>query len=159
MSKEQLMSQEERSFQEYLAKIHGAYTSEKLSYFEHNLEVRMEWGQEWGIVTVGHIGLGSGRRGILGLGTLPPILFFQTWRQLWRVLEMSDIVLLITDIRHPVSTRGEGDKEDGEEDSCGVKGGGRSWEMERFFLPHSDVCSQEVSPLFISVTVCHSCSG
>nr|KAF6461952.1 putative G protein nucleolar 1 (putative) [Molossus molossus] len=63
MSKEQLMSQEERSFQEYLGKIHGAFTSEKLSYFEHNLE---------------------------------------TWRQLWRVLEMSDIVLLITDVRHPV---------------------------------------------------------
>nr|BAG63768.1 unnamed protein product [Homo sapiens] len=63
MSKEQLMSQEERSFQDYLGKIHGAYSSEKLSYFEHNLE---------------------------------------TWRQLWRVLEMSDIVLLITDIRHPV---------------------------------------------------------
>lgn len=41
MSKEQLMSQEERSFQEYLGKIHGAYTSEKLSYFEHNLEVWM----------------------------------------------------------------------------------------------------------------------
>lgn len=39
MSKEQLMSQEERSFQDYLGKIHGAYTSEKLSYFEHNLEV------------------------------------------------------------------------------------------------------------------------
>lgn len=46
MSKEQLMSQEERSFQEYLGKIHGAYTLEKLSYFEHNLEVRTEWGQE-----------------------------------------------------------------------------------------------------------------
>lgn len=29
-------------------------------------------------------------------------LLVQTWRQLWRVLEMSDIVLLITDIRHPV---------------------------------------------------------
>ena len=27
----------------------------------------------------------------------------ETWRQLWRVLEMSDILLLITDIRHPVS--------------------------------------------------------
>ncbi|XP_006818416.1 guanine nucleotide-binding protein-like 1 [Saccoglossus kowalevskii] len=26
----------------------------------------------------------------------------ETWRQLWRVLEMSDIVLLITDIRHPI---------------------------------------------------------
>ncbi|KAJ8039385.1 Guanine nucleotide-binding protein-like 1 [Holothuria leucospilota] len=25
----------------------------------------------------------------------------ETWRQLWRVVEMSDIVLLITDIRHP----------------------------------------------------------
>ena len=27
----------------------------------------------------------------------------QTWRQLWRVLEISDVVLLITDVRHPVS--------------------------------------------------------
>lgn len=44
MSKEQLMNQEERSFQEYLGKIHGAYTSEKLSYFEHNLEVTMGQG-------------------------------------------------------------------------------------------------------------------
>ncbi|XP_075438574.1 guanine nucleotide-binding protein-like 1, partial [Ascaphus truei] len=26
----------------------------------------------------------------------------ETWRQLWRVVEMSDIILLITDIRHPV---------------------------------------------------------
>ncbi|CAH1272689.1 GNL1 [Branchiostoma lanceolatum] len=26
----------------------------------------------------------------------------ETWRQLWRVLEISDIILLITDIRHPV---------------------------------------------------------
>lgn len=51
------MSQEERSFQEYLGKIHGAYTSEKLSYFEHNLEVRLESEQEWGIVTHGQIGL------------------------------------------------------------------------------------------------------
>ena len=28
-------------------------------------------------------------------------LYPQTWRQIWRVLEMSDIILLITDIRHP----------------------------------------------------------
>lgn len=98
------MSQEERSFQEYLGKIHAAYTSEKLSYFEHNLEVRMEWGQGWGIVTHGQIGLGSGRKGTLNPGSFPPTLIFQTWRQMWRVLEMSDIVLLITDIRHPVST-------------------------------------------------------
>ena len=27
----------------------------------------------------------------------------QTWRQLWRVLEMSDVVLMIVDIRHTVS--------------------------------------------------------
>ena len=27
----------------------------------------------------------------------------ETWRQLWRVVEMSDILLIITDIRHPVS--------------------------------------------------------
>lgn len=26
----------------------------------------------------------------------------ETWRQLWRVLEMSDIVLIIVDIRFPV---------------------------------------------------------
>uniref|UniRef100_A0A7N9ALT7 Guanine nucleotide-binding protein-like 1 n=1 Tax=Mastacembelus armatus TaxID=205130 RepID=A0A7N9ALT7_9TELE len=26
----------------------------------------------------------------------------ETWRQLWRVLEMSDVILLIADIRHPV---------------------------------------------------------
>ena len=29
----------------------------------------------------------------------------ETWRQLWRVLEMSDIILLIADIRHPVSSK------------------------------------------------------
>lgn len=27
----------------------------------------------------------------------------ETWRQLWRVIEMSDIVLVIVDIRFPVS--------------------------------------------------------
>ena len=27
----------------------------------------------------------------------------ETWRQLWRVLEMSDVILLIVDIRYPVS--------------------------------------------------------
>lgn len=27
----------------------------------------------------------------------------ETWRQLWRVLEMSDVILLIADIRCPVS--------------------------------------------------------
>lgn len=26
----------------------------------------------------------------------------QTWRQLWRVLEISDVILLIADVRHPV---------------------------------------------------------
>lgn len=47
--------------------------------------------------------LESGWKGILCSDSLLLILSFQTWRQLWRVLEMSDIVLLITDIRHPVS--------------------------------------------------------
>lgn len=63
MSKEAVLSQEERAFKEYLQKIYEKHTPQELSYFDHNLE---------------------------------------TWRQLWRVLEMSDIVLLITDIRHPV---------------------------------------------------------
>lgn len=27
----------------------------------------------------------------------------ETWRQLWRVLEISDIVLIIVDIRYPVN--------------------------------------------------------
>lgn len=27
----------------------------------------------------------------------------ETWRQLWRVLELSDIVLIIVDIRYPVN--------------------------------------------------------
>ena len=30
------------------------------------------------------------------------VVLVQTWRQLWRVMEMSDMVLLIADIRHPV---------------------------------------------------------
>jgi ribosome biogenesis GTPase A len=63
MTKEEVELQEEIMFQEYLEKIHVQYTSQQLSYFEHNLE---------------------------------------TWRQLWRVLEISDVMLLITDIRHPV---------------------------------------------------------
>jgi hypothetical protein len=55
----------------------------------------------------GHYDPGTNCSGVR-LDSLPPILSFQTWRQLWRVLEMSDIVLLITDIRHPVSTWDEG---------------------------------------------------
>lgn len=27
----------------------------------------------------------------------------ETWRQLWRVLEISDIILVIADVRYPVS--------------------------------------------------------
>lgn len=67
-------------------------------------------------------------------GSLLSTLSFQTWRQLWRVLEMSDIVLLITDIRHPVSTGDESTRGWREEDSCGLKGRGRSWETERCVL-------------------------
>lgn len=55
-------------------------------------------------MTHGQIGLQSGRKRTLNSGSFPLTLIFQTWRQMWRVLEMSDIVLLITDIRHPVST-------------------------------------------------------
>ncbi|XP_063287408.1 guanine nucleotide-binding protein-like 1 [Pelobates fuscus] len=63
MSKEAVLSQEEKAFREYLQKIYENHSPRELSYFDHNLE---------------------------------------TWRQLWRVLEMSDVILLITDIRHPV---------------------------------------------------------
>lgn len=28
----------------------------------------------------------------------------ETWRQLWRVLEISDIILVIADVRYPVTT-------------------------------------------------------
>jgi ribosome biogenesis GTPase A len=28
----------------------------------------------------------------------------ETWRQLWRVIEMSDVILFIVDLRFPVST-------------------------------------------------------
>lgn len=40
------------------------------------------------------------------IGSLPNISYFElnleTWRQLWRVLEMSDLLLVIVDIRYPV---------------------------------------------------------
>lgn len=70
-------------------------------------------------MTRGQIGLPSGRRATLGSGSLISTLSFQTWRQLWRVLEMSDIVLLITDIRHPVSP--------GDEIGPGEEGGRSLW--------------------------------
>lgn len=66
------------------------------------------------------------RRGwTLGSGSFSLISFFQTWRQLWRVLEMSDIVLLITDIRHPVSTEMKIIQGGRQDDSCGIKGKGK----------------------------------
>ena len=34
----------------------------------------------------------------------------ETWRQLWRVLEISDIILVIVDIRYPVSFRSQCDE-------------------------------------------------
>lgn len=70
-------------------------------------------------MTRGQIGLPSGRRATLGSDSLISTLSFQTWRQLWRVLEMSDIVLLITDIRHPVSP--------GDEVGPGEEGGRSLW--------------------------------
>ena len=41
MTKEQVERQEEAMFEEYLQKIYSQHKPEKLSYFEHNLEVRM----------------------------------------------------------------------------------------------------------------------
>lgn len=63
----------------------------------------MDGGQEWAR-GLGVNGQASGRKGAPGSDSFPPTFSLQTWRQLWRVLEMSDIVLLITDVRHPVST-------------------------------------------------------
>lgn len=40
MSKEAVLSQEERAFKEYLQKIYEKHTPQELSYFDHNLEVR-----------------------------------------------------------------------------------------------------------------------
>ena len=39
MTKEQLESQEEAMFDDYLKNIYSKYSPERLSYFEHNLEV------------------------------------------------------------------------------------------------------------------------
>lgn len=64
MTPQELNSQEQKYFNNYLNELFAKSTSEHpLSYFDLNLE---------------------------------------TWRQLWRVIEMSDIVLLISDIRHPI---------------------------------------------------------
>ena len=51
------------------------------------------WG---GHKVLGDVGGGQGDE--FCAPSLPP----QTWRQLWRVLEMSDVLLLIADARHPV---------------------------------------------------------
>lgn len=39
MSKAQVERQEEKMFEDYLRRIHSKHRPEKLSYFEHNLEV------------------------------------------------------------------------------------------------------------------------
>ncbi|RIA83564.1 P-loop containing nucleoside triphosphate hydrolase protein [Glomus cerebriforme] len=63
MTKEELETNEEHSFQRWLDDVYDKYPREELSFFEHNLDV---------------------------------------WRQLWRVLEISDIILIVVDIRHPL---------------------------------------------------------
>ena len=83
MSKHQVEHQEEDMFESYLHKIHTTFKRKDLSYFEHNLEVIMMM--------------------IMNLSCVCLSVCFQTWRQLWRVLELSDVILLITDVRHPVS--------------------------------------------------------
>lgn len=50
---------------------------------------------------------------------------------MWRVLEMFDIVLFIIDIRYLVSIGDESIRGWREGDFCGLKGRGRSWEIER----------------------------
>jgi hypothetical protein len=62
-SKTQVEGNEAAAFRAWLAGLYQRYPVERLSLFEHNLEV---------------------------------------WRQLWRVGEMSDIVLLVADIRFPL---------------------------------------------------------
>ena len=85
MNKDQVERQEEEMFEKYLHNIYSKHKPEELSYFEHNLEVS-EFKK-------------------LGTIELVCLLMFQTWRQLWRVLEISDVILLITDVRHPVRDR------------------------------------------------------
>ncbi|RGB23156.1 hypothetical protein C1646_774933 [Rhizophagus diaphanus] len=63
MTKEELESNEEHYFRQWLDDVYNKYPREELSFFEHNLDV---------------------------------------WRQLWRVLEISDIILIVVDIRHPL---------------------------------------------------------
>lgn len=102
MSPEELRVREEAAFGTFLRALQdGQCPGESeddgggaVAPFEHNLEVRGDM--------VGDTGGGLGTKGSQCVSPFPP----QTWRQLWRVLEMSDIILLITDARHPVSTRG-----------------------------------------------------
>ena len=56
-------------------------------------------GGGWGGGTKFWVTLGGGQGDEFCAPSLPPP---QTWRQLWRVLEMSDVLLLIADARHPV---------------------------------------------------------
>lgn len=90
MSPEELRAREEAAFSTFLRAL-DPQDGGDVAPFEHNLEVRGDSGR-------GHGGAGEGR-GRHRVSPKPP----QTWRQLWRVLEMSDVVLLITDARHPVS--------------------------------------------------------
>ncbi|KAJ3194599.1 Guanine nucleotide-binding-like protein 1 [Irineochytrium annulatum] len=62
-SKEELEERETKYFNEWMQKTYAQWPADKLSYFEHNLEV---------------------------------------WRQLWRVVEISDIILFVVDSRHPI---------------------------------------------------------
>src|SRR5690606_11367649 len=63
MSPQELNTQEQKYFNNYLNELFANNGDKPMSYFDLNLE---------------------------------------TWRQLWRVVEMSDIVLLVSDIRAPI---------------------------------------------------------
>lgn len=64
MTREQLEESENNYFQSWIKETYGKFQDrDKLSFFEHNLEV---------------------------------------WRQLWRVCEISDVLVIVADIRNPI---------------------------------------------------------
>lgn len=82
--------------------------------------------------------------------TLPSFpFFFQTWRQLWRVLEMSDVVLLIVDIRHPV-----GDLES--QRSICLVGQTTRWRHSQHPSEHLKLFYQYIYMKYFKI--CHVCS-
>lgn len=74
MTKEQFLRNEEANFKDYLADLYNKH-GDNLNYFEHNIEV---------------------------FSSSLLVIKVQVWRQLWRCIEVSDIVLMMADIRFPL---------------------------------------------------------